>query len=80
MTDDVDPSKAVSCPLAPGGATFHHSGTLHHTAPNTTDNPRRAYIIVCSGPTKKRDKPAPRPWTDDEREALAKAGIDVKVF
>ena len=80
MTDDVDPSKAVSCPLAPGGATFHHSGTLHHTAPNTTDNPRRAYIIVCSGPTKKRDKPAPRPWTEDEREALAKAGIDVKVF
>ena len=80
MTDDVDPTKAVACPLAPGGATFHHCRTLHHTAPNTTDNPRRAYILVCSGPTKKRDKPAPRPWTDDEREALAKAGIDVQVF
>ncbi len=80
MTHDVDPTKAVACPLAPGGATFHHSRTLHHTAPNTTDNPRRAYILVCSGPTKKRDKPAPRPWTDDEREALVKAGIDVQVF
>ena len=80
MTDDVDPSQAVACPLAPGGATFHHSRTLHHTAPNTTDNPRRAYILVCSGPTRKRDKPAPRPWTEDEREALAKAGIDVQVL
>ncbi len=80
MTDDVDPSTAVACPLAPGGATFHHSRTLHHTAPNTTDNPRRAYIIVCSGPTKRREVPAPRPWTDEEREALAKANIDVQVF
>ena len=80
VTDDVDPSKAVACPLAPGGATFHHSGTLHYTAPNTTDSPRRAYIIVCSGPTRKRDEPAPRPWTDDERRAMDEAGFEVKLF
>ncbi|MCY3820497.1 MAG: phytanoyl-CoA dioxygenase family protein [Gammaproteobacteria bacterium] len=80
MTDDVDPSKAVACPLSPGGATFHHSRTLHYTAPNTTEEHRRAYILVCSGPTRKREVPAPRPWTDEEREALAKANIDVEVF
>ena len=80
MTDDVDPAEAVACPLSPGGATFHHSRTLHHTAPNTTDSHRRAYILVCSGPTKKRDKPAHRPWQADEREALARANIDVEVF
>ena len=79
VTDDVDPSEAVPCPLAPGGATFHHHRTLHYTAPNTTDKPRRAYIIVCMGPTKKRENPAYRPWQADEREALKAANIDVKV-
>ena len=80
VTDDVDPNAAIACPLSPGGATFHHSRTLHYTAPNTTKNPRRAYILVCSGPTKKREKPAHRPWQAEEREALAEANIDVKVF
>ena len=80
VTDDVGPSEAIACPLSPGGATFHHSRTLHYTAPNKTDNPRRAYILVCSGPTMKRDKPAHRPWQAEEREALAKAGIDLEVF
>ena len=80
LTDDVDPAEAVACPLSPGGATFHHSRTLHYTAPNTTERPRRAYILVCSGPTKKRAKPAHRPWQAEEREALAKANINAKVF
>ena len=80
VTDDVDPAQAVACPLSPGGATFHHSRTLHYTAPNTTANPRRAYILVCSGPTRQRAEPAHRPWQADEREALAKANIDVEVF
>ena len=80
MTDEVDPSKSVACPLAPGGATFHSYRTLHHTAPNTTDNPRRAYILVCSGPEKKRDTPAPRPWSEEEREAMEKAGLDVPLL
>lgn len=80
VTDDVDPAEAVACPLSPGGATFHHSRTLHYTAPNTTDNPRRAYILVCSGPTRKRPEPAHRPWQADEREALARANIDVEVY
>ena len=80
VTDDVDPADAVACPLAPGGATFHHYRTLHHTAANTTDHTRRAYILVCQGPTKQRETPSPRPWTEEEREALAKAGIQSKVL
>ena len=59
VTDDVDPSKAVACPLAPGGATFHHSRTLHHTGPNTTDSPRRAYIMCAQADKEARQTCAP---------------------
>ena len=71
ITDDVDPSQAVACPIPAGGATFHHCRTLHYAGPNATDNPRRAYILVFRAPPKKRDKPAHRPWQTEEREALA---------
>ena len=74
VTDDVDPSQAVACPIPVGGATFHHCRTLHYSGPNTTDQPRRAYILVLSAPPKKRDKPAYRPWQIEEQEALAKLG------
>ena len=80
VTDDVDPTEAVACPVPAGGATFHHCRTLHYAGPNTTARQRRAYIIVCSGPSARRDVPAHRPWQADEREALAKAKIDVDVF
>ena len=72
VTDDVDASQAVACPIPVGGATFHHCRTLHYSGPNTTDQPRRAYILVLSGPPKKRDVPAHRPWQTEEQDALAK--------
>ena len=72
VTDDVDPSQAVACPIPVGGATFHHCRTLHYSAPNITDQPRRAYILVLSAPPQKRDKPAYRPWQIEAQEALAK--------
>jgi len=72
VTDDVDASQAVPCPIPAGGATFHHSRTLHYAGPNTSERPRRAYILVLGGPPLKRDNPMPRPWQDEEREALAK--------
>jgi ectoine hydroxylase-related dioxygenase (phytanoyl-CoA dioxygenase family) len=72
VTDDVDPSRAVACPLPVGGATFHHCRVLHHSAANTTDRPRRAYIVVMGGPPIKRATPDERPWQAEEREALAK--------
>lgn len=45
---------AVACPLPPGGATIHHSRTLHYTGPNQTDQPRRAYIMSFGVPAKQR--------------------------
>jgi len=72
VTDDVDPSEAVACPLDPGGATFHHCRTLHYAAPNATDHARRAYINVFNAPPQKRSQPAHRPWIDEEAAALAR--------
>src|SRR5436190_18008220 len=43
VDEPFDETSAVACPLKAGGATFHHSETLHHTRPNTTDTPRLAF-------------------------------------
>jgi hypothetical protein len=44
-THDVDPSKAVACPLPLGSATAHHPLTLHYTGANQTDDYRRVWIL-----------------------------------
>ncbi len=71
VTDHVDATGAVPCPLPVGGATFHHSRTLHYAGPNTTERARRAYILVLSAPSERRKSPAHRPWQEEERAALA---------
>jgi hypothetical protein len=38
---DVDRSKAITCPLPAGGATFHHFRTLHGAGGNHSASPRR---------------------------------------
>src|SRR6201999_3644631 len=43
--DTVDPSTAVSCPLAAGGATVHHPLTLHYTGANQSDQYRKVWIL-----------------------------------
>ena len=47
MVDEgcFDPATVVTCPLPPGGATFHYSKTLHYTPPNVSDEPRRAFVL-----------------------------------
>ncbi|HEY3237335.1 MAG TPA: phytanoyl-CoA dioxygenase family protein, partial [Polyangiaceae bacterium] len=60
--DSADVSNAVTCELPAGGATVHHNRTLHHTAANTTDIPRRAYTLVFGTPAKKREIPRHLPW------------------
>ncbi|GIX06952.1 MAG: SnoK protein [Candidatus Poribacteria bacterium] len=70
VTDQVDPAQAVPCPVAPGEATFHHCRALHYAGPNRTDHPRRAYILVFNAPPKRLERPMPRPWLDEEAEAL----------
>lgn len=51
----VDVSKATICPLPAGGATFHPSRTLHFTASNQSERPRRALIMMFGAPTAKRE-------------------------
>lgn len=35
--------------LNPGDATIHHCNTIHHSAPNTTDQPRLGLLLVYRG-------------------------------
>ena len=86
LVDPVDESKAVACPLPPGGATFHDSRTLHFTGANRSSGPRRAYIIGFGAPTRPRDDGRRFPWLEakhtarDERaKAAAEAEADKKV-
>lgn len=60
----VDLSKAVACPLPPGGCTFHLSRTLHYTGPNRSDIPRRAFTIVLGLPPRPRAEPRTFPWNE----------------
>jgi len=69
IASDVDVSGAVACPLPPGGATFHLSSTLHYAGPNTTDTPRRAYILGFNTPPKPRPVPRNFWWQREKRTA-----------
>ena len=62
VVEEVDESTAVACPLPAGGATFHHSRTLHYTAPNTSGRVRRAYAIEFETEPTRRSTPADKPW------------------
>jgi len=48
-TGEFDGAQSVLCPLSAGGATVHHARTLHHAGANTSDIPRRAYILAFRG-------------------------------
>ncbi|MFW6039385.1 MAG: phytanoyl-CoA dioxygenase family protein [bacterium] len=50
----------VPCPR--GSCTLHHSYMLHYAGPNTTDLPRRAYIVVFGVKPEKLDRPWQLPW------------------
>jgi ectoine hydroxylase-related dioxygenase (phytanoyl-CoA dioxygenase family) len=52
--DKIDPEQVVACPIPAGGVTIHHCRTLHYAGPNSTDEPRRAYIQVFGLPTQNR--------------------------
>ncbi len=60
--DQVDPSGAVVCPLKAGGATIHHSRTMHYAGPNRTQGVRRAYIMVFQTPARKLEQPHDFYW------------------
>lgn len=62
VVEPVDTSTAVAVPLKAGGASFHHSRTLHFSRPNTTDHDRRAYANEFQTAPVRRAVPADRPW------------------
>ncbi len=45
QVDGIPLERAVVAALPAGGCMFHHCQTLHYTAPNHSDRPRRAFTI-----------------------------------
>jgi ectoine hydroxylase-related dioxygenase (phytanoyl-CoA dioxygenase family) len=75
VTDHADPTGMVPVPLAAGGATFHHSRTLHHTPPNDSDRQRRAVANEFQTQPMPRAVPAHRPWIDQGQAAWAARAV-----
>ncbi len=48
---DVDEQRAVSCPLRPGEASFHHGWTLHASLPNRSDYRRIGLNVQYLAPS-----------------------------
>jgi ectoine hydroxylase-related dioxygenase (phytanoyl-CoA dioxygenase family) len=73
--------QAVACELPPGGATIHHSRTLHYTGANSSSQPRRAYILAFGTPPKPLATPRDFYWLAQqktkwqERRERAKKGV-----
>jgi len=64
-----DASRAVACPIPPGGCTIHAGRTLHSAGPNNTDEPRRAYILAFEVPPKPRAMSRAFPWNEAKQSA-----------
>lgn len=65
----VDDRGAVSLPLAPGGAVFHHCRMLHASGPNRSPRERRAWANEWQLPAVRRATPHDRPWTASGKQA-----------
>lgn len=64
----IEESRAISCPLPPGGPTFHHCRTMHYTSPNHSEEPRRAYILNFGIPPRPLDQPRRFPWREQRNK------------
>lgn len=60
--DELEPIKAVACPIPAGGCTIHHNRTMHYAGPNTSDIPRRALILGFGLPATERSQPRNFYW------------------
>ena len=47
----VDEARAISCPLSPGEASFHHGWTLHSSMPNRSDDRRIGFNVQYLAPS-----------------------------
>jgi hypothetical protein len=73
VAEPFDAAKAVPCPLEAGGATFHHSETLHYTAPNATDLPRLAFPMEFQRKPVRRQVPEVMPWVEERRAVVGRS-------
>ena len=64
---EFDPAAAEPCQLPPGGAAIHHCRTLHGAGPNTTGEPRRAYVLAFRGPIRTVPGMKIFPWMEGKR-------------
>lgn len=69
VDEPVEMSRAVACPLRPGGATFHLARTLHYAGENHTDAPRRAYIMMFGLPPVPYGGHRRFPWLEGRQTA-----------
>lgn len=69
----IDAAAAIACPLKKGGCTFHHSETLHYTAPNTTGEVRLAFPMEFQLAPRRRAVPEVMPWIEEHRAATGGA-------
>jgi ectoine hydroxylase-related dioxygenase (phytanoyl-CoA dioxygenase family) len=74
----VDTSRLIACPLPAGGATIHHSRMLHHSGPNRSDGPRRAYALVFGVRSRKFTLRKNFPWNEEKTTAREKRAIKAK--
>lgn len=58
---------AVACPLPAGGCTMHAAYMLHYAAANSSDGPRRAYILAFRGRSRARTTPVDNYWLRGKR-------------
>ena len=76
MDEPPPQQQAVACPVPAGGCTIHHNRTMHYAGANTSDEPRRAYILGFGTPPTKRATPGNFYWNKAKqapREQRARA-------
>lgn len=79
---NADTSHPAICPLPAGGATFHPSRTLHFTAANHSNRPRRALIMMFGAPPVRRESlslPVRRfIWAENQATARTQRAMTAK--
>ncbi|MFB6136417.1 MAG: phytanoyl-CoA dioxygenase family protein [Halobacteriaceae archaeon] len=61
---DYGPGDAVSLPMEPGSALFQHCLLPHYTAPNESDEWRRAFIVAYMRARSRFTEANPPEWVD----------------
>lgn len=70
VTTEPDLSRCVEVPLPEGSAVIHHSRTVHSAGINTSDQPRRAYILGYAVQTRRHSVfSRDYPWNLEKRTA-----------